>query len=63
MSSEIPYSRKGVKNTAKGEPLSPSERHRKTKKTKKTPDLTRGGNPNDTAQGPIDEVFTVLVMS
>jgi len=32
MSSEIPYSGKGAKNTAKCELLSPSERHIKTKK-------------------------------
>ena len=40
MSLRIPYFRKGAKNTAKEERLSPSERH---KKTKKTSDLTRGG--------------------
>ena len=55
MSSEIPYSGEGAKNTAKGELLSPSEGRRK--KERKTPDLTRGGNSNDIAQGPIDEVL------
>ena len=36
VSSEIPYSGKAAKNTAKGELLSPSERHGKTKKKKNT---------------------------
>ena len=29
----------------------------KKQKQKKTPDLTRGGNSNDIAQGPIVEVY------
>ena len=51
MSSEIPYSRKGGQKVS----YSASLRHKK----QKTPDLTRGGNFNDIAQGPINEVFTV----
>ena len=49
MSLKIPYSGNGAKSTTKGEPLSPEERE----KTKKTPDLTGGGNSNVIAHGPI----------
>jgi len=56
MSLGIPYFRKGAKNTAKEELLSPSERHEKTKKTS---DLTRGGNSDYIAHDSIIPVFTV----
>jgi len=38
MSLRIPYFRKGAKNTAKEERLSPSERHIKTKKHQTLPE-------------------------
>jgi len=38
MSLRIPYFRRGAKNTAKGERLSPSERHKKTKKHQTLPE-------------------------
>jgi len=54
MSSEIPDSGKVTKNTAKGELLSASERH---KKNKKALDLTGGGNSYHIARGPIIEIL------
>jgi len=57
MSLRIPYSRIGAKNTAKNQLLSPSGGH---KKSKKIPDLTRGGNSNDIAHGSIIRVFAVI---
>lgn len=48
MQSKIPYSGKGVKGAAKGEPLGPLP-----EKTKKEPGLTRRGNSNDMASDPI----------
>jgi len=38
MSLRIPYLRNGAKNTAKEERLSPSERHKKTKKHQTPPE-------------------------
>jgi len=56
MSSGIPYLGKGAKIAAKKGLLSPSDRH---EKSKKTPDLTRGGNSNDIAHCSIIRDFTV----
>jgi len=57
MSLRISYFRKGAKNTAKEERLSPSDIHIKTKKTS---DLTRGGNSDYKANDSIISVFTVV---
>ena len=56
MSSEIPYSGKGTKNTAKGELPSPSEGH---KNNKKAYDFTGGGSSYNIAYGVVIKVFTV----
>ena len=58
MSSGISYLGRGVRIAAEKELLSPSESH---KKQKKTPDLTRGGNSNDIAHCSIIRDSTVLV--
>jgi len=60
MSLRIPYFRKGAKHTSREERLSPSERH---KKNKKTSDLTRGGNSDYTAHHSIIPVFTVVTLA
>jgi len=57
MSLRIPYLRKGAKNAAKEELLSPPERQ----KNKKASGLTSGGNSDYTAHDSIILVFTVAV--
>jgi len=54
--------RKRGEIAAKRELLSPSEGHKKTKKTKKTPDLARGGKSNDIAHCSIIWDFTVSLV-